>query len=249
MRRFPFLGGDFAQQGAHDPFATLRAGLFHQDLGLFSSGRLDFPIENAPAKCGQQLLLLAGGIKQHDHADVGTGKMLHQPGQQLDFVVRQGAGVMHDPDFGRRVVKFGPHRVFDRVVLQHLIKTGNECLGAGGEADFQSDMGSCLAQACHQQFAIVVQDRVVTADQAQTHVVLHQRRYIAFQAHAICDAEKQRLYACNAVLARVMKLGHVGTASGCKGLPLTSNSMEAGSLGAGRGIGSTPGCTWARLNT
>ena len=124
-------------------------------------------------------MLLAGGVKQHDHPDIGAGEMLHQAREQLNLVVGQGARVVHDPDFGRRVVELGAHGVFDGVVLQDLVKAGDQGLCAGRKAHFQADVGRCLAQARHQQLAVVVQDGVVAADHAQAHVVLHQGRDVA----------------------------------------------------------------------
>ena len=138
---------NLAQQRPHHAFAALGAGLLQQDIGLLCGGWLDFPTENASAKSGQQFLFLAGGVKQHHHADVGAGEMLHQARQKLNFIVRQCAGVVHDPDFGRSVMEFGAHRVFDGVVLQHFVKTGDQGVRAGGKADFQADVRRRFAQA------------------------------------------------------------------------------------------------------
>ena len=155
---------DFFQQRADRAFAPLGAGLFEQRLGLLVTGRLDFPVQDAPAKRGQQALFFAGGGEQHHHADIGRRKVLHQAREQLDLVVGQGGRIVHDPDLGGRHRRFGAHGVFDGIGLQHLVKAGDQRLGAGRKIHLQPDVGRGFAQAGYQQFAVVVQDGVVAAD-------------------------------------------------------------------------------------
>ena len=125
-------------------------------------------------------MFFAGGGEQHHHADIGRRKVLHQAREQLDLVVRQGRGVMHDPDLRRRHRRLGAHGVFDGIGLQHLVKAGDQRLGAGREIHLQAHVGRSLAQAGHQQLAVVVQNSVVAADHGQAHVVVDQGGDIAF---------------------------------------------------------------------
>jgi pantoate--beta-alanine ligase len=71
----------------------------------------------------QQALLLAGGGQQHDDADIGAWKMLHQARQELDLVVGQGRGVMHDPNFGVGYPGGGVSGRIYRGADQHVVKT------------------------------------------------------------------------------------------------------------------------------
>ena len=99
---------------------------------------------------------------------------MHQAGEQLNFVVWQGGGVVHDPYFGWRVLHLVAHGVLNRVGLQHLIEARDQGVGTGRETHLEFNFGRCFAQPGHQQFAVMVEDGVLGADHGQAHAALNQ---------------------------------------------------------------------------
>ena len=137
-------------------------------------------------------MLFAALRQEHHHPDIGTGKMLNQAGQQLDFMVRQGGGIVHDPNLGRRNRHIGFHRLLHRVVTQGRVEAGQQGLGAGRKVDLNPDLRGHRTQALDQNFAVVVQDGLMAAQQGQAHAVLGDCGDHAFQAQHVRRAEQKR---------------------------------------------------------
>ena len=137
-------------------------------------------------------MLFAALRQEHHHPDIGTGEMLHQTGQELDFMVWQGGCVMDDPNFGRRNRHIGFHGLLYRVVTQGRVETGQQGLGAGRKVDLNPDLRGHRTQALDQNFAVVVQDRFMAAQQGQTHAVLGDCGDYTLQAQHVRRAEQKR---------------------------------------------------------
>ena len=236
------------QQGTHRPFPPLDLGLRQHGIGLLRRGRVNFPVQDTPAKRDQQLLFFAPLGQQHHHTDVGAGEVLDEPGQQLYLMVGQGRGVMDDPDFGRRNRHAGLHGLLHRVVAQRGVEARQQGFGAGGEINFDADLGCHRPQALHQDLAVVVQYGLVAAHQRQAHAVLGHGRDHALEPQHVGSPKQQRRLAVKVFGAGGQGRSHAA-ASGISGLPFVSNSMALGIFGTGRAIGSAPGCTCARLKT
>ena len=217
-------------------------------VGLLGRGRIDFPVQDAATEGDQQLLLFAALRQEHHDPDIGAGEMLNQAGQELDFMVRQGGGIVHDPNLGRRNGDVGLHGLLHGVVTQGCVEAGQQGLGAGRKVNLDADLRGHRTQALDQNFAVVVQDRLVAAQQGQAHAVLGDRGDYTLQAQHVRGAEQEGCPAVKFFGAGRQRRSH-RTAPATMGLPLVSNSMASGILGVGRAIGSTPGCTRAKLNT
>ena len=111
------------EQGVDHPFSALGATHIEHGVFLLLGGGFDFPIQDAPPKGAEQLLFFAGGGQQHDHPNIGARKVLNQTGQQLNFVVGQGRGVMHDPNFWVGYPGGGVSGGIYRGADQHVVKT------------------------------------------------------------------------------------------------------------------------------
>ena len=169
-----FINDQLFEQAIHQCLAPLCPGLFEQGVFLRQSGRLDIPVQKPAPKGIKQFMFAAGRGQEHHHPDIGARKILHQAGEQLNFVVWQGGGVVHDPYFGWRVLHLVAHGVLNRVGLQHLIEARDQGVGTGRETHLEFNFGRCFAQPGHQQFAVMVEDGVLGADHGQAHAALNQ---------------------------------------------------------------------------
>ncbi len=106
--------------------------------------------------------LNAGAEQQHD-TNIGTGKVLHQTGQQLDLVVSQSASVVDYPDSGRRVQTWQLHGLLHRLFGQHVIKAGQHGSSVRWKIDLQRAQGRTLSKTRNQQPAVVVKHRFTVA--------------------------------------------------------------------------------------
>ena len=180
------------QQRPHSTLTALHLRLGQHVVGLLGRGGIDFPVQDPAAEGNQQLLLFAALRQEHHDADIGTREMLYQAGQQLNFMVRQGGSIMDDPNLGRRNRHIGFHRLLHRVVTQGRVEAGQQGLGAGRKVDLNPDLRGHRTQTLDQNFAVVVQDRLMAAQQGQAHAVLGDCGDHTFQAQHVRRPEQKR---------------------------------------------------------
>ena len=125
------------QQGLDGAFATVFAALGQHGFGLFGCGRLNVPAQHAAVKRFKNLAAAGAGAQQKNDADVGARKVLHQPRQQLHFMVGQRAGVMNNHNAGNRLDARHLHGLLHRLAGQHLVEAGQHGGSVGREIDFQ----------------------------------------------------------------------------------------------------------------
>ena len=164
-------------------------------------------------------------------------------------MVCQRARVVHDPYSRRRRGIGVVHGVLHRKATECLIKAGEKRLGIGREIDFELGVWCRLPKPCEQYFPVVVENTFVRAHQRQAHSLLRQRGDITFKPQPIRRAKEDRVGNSSFAVGHGVARFHAGLSYGETGLPSAVNSIDAGILGAGLGIGSTPGLTCARLNT
>ena len=180
---------DAFEQLLHGQQAAFGARCIERGLGLFGVGGFDFPAQNFAAKCGQVVLGGVGAAHEQDGPDVGPREILNEPGQQLDFGLWHGLGVVHDPDLRRAGLGVWAGGLFDRLACQRFVEAAEQGVGVGREVNLDAVLGRFLAQALQQQAQVVVEQGFVFALQRQAQAFAGDGVGAAVDAHAVGRAK------------------------------------------------------------
>ena len=158
---------------------------------LFFAGGFDVPTQQLATKGRERFLGRGLSDHQQDGADVGAREILDQAGQQLQFLVRQLLGVVHQPDLGRGGLVLVAGGVTYRLAGQHLIEACDQGFGVGRKVDLHRQFGSAGAQPLQQDLHVMVEQRLADAGERQTQALLRQGVDAAVHTHAVGGAEKE----------------------------------------------------------
>ena len=95
-----FRGVESIQEGAHRFLLCLAFGLCDQLFFLRGVGKGNFPTRDVLTKSRSRRVGLPGRVHKQDQADIGPWKIVHQTGQQLQFMLGYSGGVVQDPELG-----------------------------------------------------------------------------------------------------------------------------------------------------